>query len=261
MRILVISNFFPPYHIGGYELGCADVVAGLKTRGHEVRVLTSHHGIAEPTQSNGVYRWLRTDSLRPENAGSQHVAAIVKKELANRRAMKRVCASFRPDLVYVWNAAEWDYVQVGSTGDSADDQVYLEKVRLLAGGCGARVLADIARSELRVLYEQAKIFWHAAGLNEDEARPELSEHFGIATVEAMAAGCVPIVINRGAQPEIVEHGVSGFLWNSIDDLTDYTLLLASDDKLRAKMSAAARARAGAFSKDASVSRLSELLTR
>jgi hypothetical protein len=26
----------------------------------------------------------------------------------------------------------------------------------------------------------------------------------------MAAGCVPIVINRGGQREIVEHGVTGF---------------------------------------------------
>ena len=42
MRVLVISNLFPPDVIGGYELLCQDLADGLHERGHEVRVLTSH---------------------------------------------------------------------------------------------------------------------------------------------------------------------------------------------------------------------------
>ena len=30
LKVLVISNFYPPHYIGGYELGCRDVVEGLK---------------------------------------------------------------------------------------------------------------------------------------------------------------------------------------------------------------------------------------
>src|SRR5262249_44848574 len=112
---------------------------------------------------------------------------------------------------------------------------------------------------LKQEYEGAKVFWHAAGLNEDVDRPELAEHFGIVTAEAMAAGCVPVVINRGAQPEIVEHGVSGFVWNSIEQLTEYTAFLYEDDPLRAAMSDASLARARAFAKEDSVSRLSNFL--
>ena len=44
VRILVISNLYLPYHIGGYELVCADVVDALRERGHELRVLTSSRG-------------------------------------------------------------------------------------------------------------------------------------------------------------------------------------------------------------------------
>ena len=51
----------------------------------------------------------------------------------------------------------------------------------------------------------------------------------------MAAGCVPVVINKGGQPEIVEHGVSGFVWETLDELRDYTTRLIHDDALRAKM--------------------------
>jgi hypothetical protein len=37
----VVTNLYPPHHIGGYELGCRDVVEKLRSRGHAMRVLTS----------------------------------------------------------------------------------------------------------------------------------------------------------------------------------------------------------------------------
>ena len=40
MKILVVTNLYPPHHVGGYELGCRDVVEKLRARGHTVRVLT-----------------------------------------------------------------------------------------------------------------------------------------------------------------------------------------------------------------------------
>lgn len=43
MKILFISNLYPPYHIGGYELGCRDVVEDLRKKGHEIIVLSSNY--------------------------------------------------------------------------------------------------------------------------------------------------------------------------------------------------------------------------
>ena len=43
MKILIISNLYPPYILGGYEILCAQVVQYLKERGHIVHVLTSNH--------------------------------------------------------------------------------------------------------------------------------------------------------------------------------------------------------------------------
>ncbi|HMO17454.1 MAG TPA: glycosyltransferase family 4 protein [Oligoflexia bacterium] len=40
-----------------------------------------------------------------------------------------------------------------------------------------------------------------------------AEPFGLACIEAMASGAIPIVSNEGAFPEIIEHGVTGFLLN------------------------------------------------
>ena len=40
MKILVLTNLYPPDLHGGYELGCKQVVDSLLARGHEVRVVT-----------------------------------------------------------------------------------------------------------------------------------------------------------------------------------------------------------------------------
>lgn len=157
-------------------------------------------------------------------------------------------------------AGGWEYYCVGGLRDSAEHRAFFDSLRAAAEGTRAHFVANVAREELRGLYERASIFWHAAGYGEDEAaRPELAEHFGISTVEAMAAGCVPVVINKGGQAEIVEHGASGFLWNTLEELKGYTALLVSDAALRARMSGAARARAQLFSRKSFLDRFMRLL--
>lgn len=142
---------------------------------------------------------------------------------------------------------DWDYFTVGALSDSTRDRAYFEQVRIAAEKTGANAIPNIELPHLKGLYQRSKIFWHAAGFGEDEDRPELSEHFGIATVEAMAAGCVPVVINKGAQAEIVEHGVNGFLWNTLGELKQFSLRVARDEHLRIRMAEAARCRAQEFS--------------
>ena len=101
MRILVLTNFYPPHYVGGYELGCRDVVEGLKARGYEVRVLTSTYKVNKPSRKQGVYRWLQTDFASGGNGSG--FFRLLRKELTNRRAFKSACRSFRPDVIYAWN--------------------------------------------------------------------------------------------------------------------------------------------------------------
>ena len=103
MRILVLSNFYPPHFIGGYEIGCNDVVEGLKARGHDVRVLTSAHGLSKSERSDQIYRWLETDHALKIDPASVEVLKLFKKESKNQRAFTRVCREFSPDILYVWN--------------------------------------------------------------------------------------------------------------------------------------------------------------
>lgn len=102
LRICIVSNYYPPHFIGGYELGCRDVVESLKARGHEVRVLTSTYNVGRPEDNGQVYRWLV--SLPPwESVPNSGFFRLLRREIINRRSFHRLCGIFPPDLIYVWN--------------------------------------------------------------------------------------------------------------------------------------------------------------
>jgi glycosyltransferase involved in cell wall biosynthesis len=155
----------------------------------------------------------------------------------------------------------WKYYCAGGVGDREDERKILMRVQKLGEDRPIHALANLGRAELTTLYQKGKIFWHAAGYGHNEQDdPGLMEHFGIVTVEAMAAGCVPVVIRRGGQPEIVQHGVNGFLWDTVDELQQFTRTLARDEAFRYKMAQAARTRARDFSAERYVQRFRELVT-
>ena len=196
--------------------------------------------------------------LLPEQTGQQKENLILsvgrfattghtKKQLEMLTAFRDLRTSLSSD---------WRYACVGGLNDMPDDHAYFEHVRSLSETDVINVQANLPRDELRQLYSRASLFWHAAGYGDDsDAHPEMAEHFGLTTVEAMAAGCVPVVIKKGGQPEIVQHGVSGFVWSTLDELKHYTETLVRDEKLRTQMSEKARDRAADFSRHACVARL------
>lgn len=102
MNILVLSSLYPPHYVGGYELGCRDVVEGLKRRGHTIAVLTSTYGVTRPESDGEVFRWLRSDLGWDYDSAVGDRVRLLEKEIRNRRAFRRLVARFQPDLVYVW---------------------------------------------------------------------------------------------------------------------------------------------------------------
>ena len=59
MRILFLTNYFPPHELGGQGRSCLEVFDGLTARGHECIVLTSMHGVDNvPTVEGGIRRQL-----------------------------------------------------------------------------------------------------------------------------------------------------------------------------------------------------------
>ena len=75
--------------------------------------------------------------------------------------------------------------------------------------------------------------------------PSSTESFGLVALEAMAAG-VPVVASRvGGLPELVTHGVSGFLEapNDLDAFVHASLRVLEDHRLHRRIARAARTRA------------------
>jgi glycosyltransferase involved in cell wall biosynthesis len=143
---------------------------------------------------------------------------------------------------------DWTLCCVGSCGQVPDDQAYLRSVRKAAEGLPVDFLVNEPREALERAMAEAKLFWHTTGLGVDEdAYPEQAEHFGIATVEAMCAGCVPVVIGAGGQREIIEDGKNGFLCAGIEAMVRQTVRIARDEDLLAAMSVHAQRRSLDFS--------------
>ncbi|MCL5783735.1 MAG: glycosyltransferase [Patescibacteria group bacterium] len=132
-------------------------------------------------------------------------------------------------------------------GSLEGDEGYIEELKQLAKDLPVCFYPNLSFDKLMELYGQSSIYWHAAGLGETD--PAKMEHFGITTVEAMAGGCVPVVINLGGQKEIVEDGISGLLWNTIEELKSKTLELIDNPGYKEELAQKARERSRKFSKE------------
>ena len=144
--------------------------------------------------------------------------------------------------------SQWGLTFVG--GADAANRNYTLDVKKGARGYPVAVCINQPRSVVEDVLAQSSIYWHGSGYGEDEStHPERFEHFGIAVVEAMAAGAVPVVFGAAGPAEIVRHGVDGFHWRTLEELAHHTYTLMSEPERRRAMAESAVARAEEFSLD------------
>lgn len=144
-------------------------------------------------------------------------------------------------------ATDWELVFVGGLSSNPIDRDYFSRLQTVARGHRVRFIANATRSEVRAELGSARVFWHAMGLGIDELiHPDRIEHFGVATVEAMAAGCVPVVLDKGGQSEIVIPEV-GYVCPNLEVMANRVVHLTHNPIIINELSAAARIRAVEFS--------------
>ena len=124
----------------------------------------------------------------------------------------------------------WNLVLAG--GMLSTDRKYVEKLNEMSEGFSIEIIPNASFEKIQSLYGQARLYWHGAGF--EETKPEYMEHFGISTVESMAAGCIPIVFAGGGQTEIVEDGINGYTWKTEKELADKTLMAMSVGNMMSK---------------------------
>ena len=110
MHILFLSNFYPPASRGGYEQWCQEVADGLRTRGHDVLVLTSTHG--RGSSSSPDLDWVRRELyLEMEFASLRNALHFFtsrkQRELENLTILRNAVEQHKPDAVLVWGM--WNF--------------------------------------------------------------------------------------------------------------------------------------------------------
>jgi glycosyltransferase involved in cell wall biosynthesis len=107
LRILIVSNLYPPHYLGGAELLCKQIV-DILARQHEIRVLTSDFRLANSkdgdssvpvSRSLKLYRAFGEDSQKP--LLRRWPSKIADRR--NSRTTKVVLKDFEPELVFVWS--------------------------------------------------------------------------------------------------------------------------------------------------------------
>ncbi len=104
MKVLVVSNLYPPHALGGYELSCRDAVDRWVGNGHDVEVLTTRtrfHDPADDPPEPHVHRvldWYWSDHrvVRPA------VRRRGRIERANQSQLRRRLEADPPDVVSLW---------------------------------------------------------------------------------------------------------------------------------------------------------------
>ncbi len=137
MKILTLTNLYPPHHAGTYDVRCQTIVEGLKLRGHKVHVLTSKHGMTVEQRGADVERRLLLNGVyeHPPITGQRELRGI---EAQNHAALRETIASFQPDLIHVFSLH----------------------------GLSKSLIFSLRNSRLPTVYDVAD-YWIASGIRED----------------------------------------------------------------------------------------------
>src|ERR671912_407483 len=103
MRILFLSNFFPPARPGGYTQWCHEVAERLEGRGHTVGVLTSCYELAKaPAGEQNIYRLLHLEGDLTYYQPLHFFTKWKKQHRENLAFLEQTVKDFTPDLIFIW---------------------------------------------------------------------------------------------------------------------------------------------------------------
>lgn len=196
-------------------------------------------------------------SDRPRRDRIVSLGRFIATDRKNLRAQLKAFPKFLEEAGQTWSLQ-----MIGFCSDRREDRAFLEELRERARDLPVRFLVNVGREEVFEALAGAKLFWHTAGLGNGVQVPaRYREHFGIATVEAMRVGCVPVVPDCGGQPEIVRHGEDGFLCADLEDLVRFSIRVARDEGLRRSLSRRAVERSLRFAPENFESAIRECVRR
>jgi glycosyltransferase involved in cell wall biosynthesis len=98
-KILAITSHYPPYHVGGYEMRCKNVLDRLADRGYEIKIIVSDKLKGSPpplADEKNVYR-----QFHLLNSFDNKAERLIHDYL-DVKFLQQTINFFSPDLVYLW---------------------------------------------------------------------------------------------------------------------------------------------------------------
>lgn len=104
---------------------------------------------------------------------------------------------------------QFDLVIVGRDTKIEGESFYINKTKSLTTAVKSQIkyLGQVSNADVLNLMSKSKIC----------AFPSRIESFGIVAIEGMISGATTIFMNEGPGPEIIKHGITGFLHNHSED--------------------------------------------
>ena len=102
MKILVLTNLYPPHHAGTFDNHCETVTESLRLRGHSIFILTSSHGLNSEQRDEQIHRSLELNGVY----GHPSVTSFLQLrslELNNNAALRQAIEQFAPEVVHVFS--------------------------------------------------------------------------------------------------------------------------------------------------------------
>ena len=108
-------------------------------------------------------------------------------------------------------------LRIAAKVDPSDERYFRQRIAPLIGG-GVEFVGELAERDKPAFLGNARGLFFPV----DWPAP-----FGLAMIEAMSCGTPVLAWRNGAVPEVVEHGVSGFIVDSVDDALAHLPRLAA----------------------------------
>lgn len=110
---------------------------------------------------------------------------------------------------------------IGAKIDEADEAYFNERIKPLLAKPGVNYLGEIGEEEKRELLQHAKALLFPI---------DWPEPFGLVMIEAFSCGTPVIAYRNGAIPEIMEHGVTGFVVSNQEEAVQAAMRIDEIDR-------------------------------
>lgn len=143
----------------------------------------------------------------------------------------------------------WELILIGRRHKNKETETYIQTLMNKTKGYPIYFIFDASPQKIKELLSSAKIYIHATGYGENiKQHPDRFEHLGLAVLEAMSFGLIPVVFNGGGLPEIIQDRFNGFLFKTQKELVNILKsLVRSSDEGNQRIITNAKKTAAAFS--------------